>query len=251
MEICLILKTPPGKIFNRIAFFSFATILCCFLSPSYQVIDQIDLRNIFLAPFKLILYIPLLLLFFNFSWDSLAWLLWLSILLIWAIRAGYWLIKAPRSLKQLRWWITPLLALLLSIIWAAHFLLWLNFTLHKPELEKMADRVNVATSQKKALEFKPSQKIGTFEVVGVYRVYDVYDKSDSAQNNPEISPTTTNVTSIEIDGKWAHQGFVRDLSRKPGGFKAMFFSFAPGSNNGDQDIFYLGDGWYVFQNLFD
>jgi hypothetical protein len=250
VEISSRLKTPPGKIFNGIAFFSFATLLFCFLSPSYQMIDQLSIANIILAPAKLFLYSPLIILFslLDLSWDSLAWLLWFSILLIWAIRAGYCVIKVPRSLKQLPWWITPLLGWILSLIWATHLLLWLNFTIHKPELEKIADRVNVTTSQNKALEFKPSQKIGTFEVIGVYRVY---DKSDSAQNNPEIAPTTTNVTSIEIDGKWAHQGFVRDLSRKPGGFKAINFSFAPHSNNGDQEIFYLGDGWYVFQNLFD
>jgi hypothetical protein len=250
VEISLRLKTPPEKIFNSIAFFSFATLLFCFLSPSHQIIDPIDLTHIILAPVKLILYIPLNLLvsLLNFSWDSLAWLLWLSILLIWAIRAGYCLIKAPRSLKQLRWWITPLLALILSLIWATHILLWFNFTLHKPALEKLADRVKVASSQNKVLEFNPSQKIGMFEIFGVRRVY---DKSDSAGGNLEISPTTTNVTSIEINGNWAHQGFVRDLSRKPGGFKAITFSLAPGSNNGDQDIFYLGDGWYAFQNLFD
>lgn len=184
----------------------------------------------------------------DLSWDSLVWLLWFSILLIWASRAGYCLIKAPRSLKQFRWWITPLLAWILSLIWATHLLLWINFTLHKPELEKMTDRVNLATSQNKVVEFNQSQKIGMFEILGIYRVY---NKSDSSQNNPEIAPTTTNVTSIEIEGKWAHQGFVRDLSRKPGGFKAIYFSFAPGSNNGDQDFFYLGDGWYAFQNLFD
>ncbi|NJS11551.1 MAG: hypothetical protein HC789_14850 [Microcoleus sp. CSU_2_2] len=250
MEISSKLKAPPGKIFNSLAFFSFATMLFSFLSPSSQIIDPLDLSHILLAPVKFILYVLLNLLvsLLNFSWDSLAWFLWLSLLLIWAIRAGYCLIKAPQTLKQFRWWITPLLSLILSLIWATHLLLWLNFMLHKPALEKLADRVKVETSQNKVLEFNPSQKIGMFEILGVHRVY---DKSDSAGDYFEISPTTTNVTSIEIKGNWAHQGFVRDLSRKPGGFKAISLSFAPGSNNGDQDIFYLGDGWYAFQNLFD
>ena len=99
MEICSRLKTPPGKLFNGLAFFSFATVLCCLLSPSYQFIDQFSIANIILAPAKLILYSPLIILFslLDFSWDSLVWLLWFSILLIWAIRAGYCLIKAPRS----------------------------------------------------------------------------------------------------------------------------------------------------------
>lgn len=246
MKIISRLKGATGKIFNSLAFFCFATILCCFLSPSYQILDPIDLTNIILAPVKFIWYIPLILLssLSNLSWDSLAWLLWLSILLIWV----YSLINARLWLKQFRWWITPLLAWILSLIWATHLLLWINFTLYKPALEKLADRVKVATSQNKVLEFNPSQKIGIFEIIGVYRVY---DQSESAPDNLAISPTTTNVTSIEIEGKWAHQGFVRDLSRKAGGFKARNFSLAPGSNNGDQNIFYLGDGWYAFQNLFD
>ncbi|MEG4231393.1 hypothetical protein QUA40_04630 [Microcoleus sp. Pol11C3] len=246
MKIISRLKVSSGKIFNSIAFFSFATTLCCFLSPSYQILDPIDIINIILAPVKLILYLPLILLFSfsNWSWDSLAWLLWLSILLIWA----YSLINARLWLKQFRWWITPLLAWILSLIWATHLLLWFNFTLYKPALEKIADSVKVATSQNKVLEFNPSQKIGIFEILGVYRVY---DQSEPAPDNLAILPTTTNVTSIEIEGKWAHQGFVRDLSRKAGGFQAINFSFAPGSNNGDQNIFYLGDGWYAFQNLFD
>ncbi|MEG4110310.1 MULTISPECIES: hypothetical protein [unclassified Microcoleus] len=240
------LNVSTGKIWNSIAFFSFATILGCLLSPSYQILDPIDITKIILAPVKFILYIPLNFLssLSNFSWDSLAWLLWLSILLIWV----YSLSNARLRLKQFRWWIIPLLAGILSLTWATHLVLWLNFTLYKPELEKLADRVKFATSQNKVLEFNPSQKIGILEVLGVYRVY---DPSESAPNNLAISPTTTNITSIEIEGKWAHQGFVRDLSRKAGGFQAINFRLAPGSNNGDQNIFYLGEGWYAFQNLFD
>ncbi|HEY9632203.1 MAG TPA: hypothetical protein V6D14_02285 [Coleofasciculaceae cyanobacterium] len=41
------------------------------------------------------------------------------------------------------------------------------------------------------------------------------------------------------------------MSRKPGGFQANTFSLAPGSGTFSQEIFYLGDGWYAFQNIFD
>ncbi len=173
----------------------------------------------------------------------MAWLLWISIGLIWLVRAGYCLIKFPSSLKQFRWWIAPALVWIASLIWATHLLLGLNFTLHQSALEKFADRVNFETAQNQELPVKPSPRIGNFSIVGGYPISDL---NHSKSKPPEIS-----LTSLEIEGMWAHQGFVRDLSRQPGGFKAIDFSLAPGSNNGDQAIFYLGEGWYAFQNLFD
>lgn len=52
--------------------------------------------------------------------------------------------------------------------------------------------------------------------------------------------------SLIIEGIGVYQGFIRDTSRQANGFKAIEYSFAPGSHNGEQSMSYLGDGWYVF-----
>jgi hypothetical protein len=253
------LNAPIGRVFNSISFFSFATILCCLLSPSSQILDPINLETIIIAPVKFILYSLLLLLFSlgKLNWESLAWPLWISVLLIWVVRAGFCLIKTPCLITQFRWWFTPVLVWILSLIWATHLLLGFNFALHQAALEKLADRVKLEATQPqdslKDLQFNPSQKIGTFSVMGVYNVSawngSTRDRVPPDRFNP--SPKPSNVTSIEIEGNWAHQGFVRDLSGQPNAFEAVTFSLAPGSNTSDQEIFYLGDGWYAFQNLFD
>ena len=85
------------------------------------------------------------------------------------------------------------------------------------------------------IDFTPVKPMGTFSISGAFR-----------QSKTIASIETTSDHSL-----WAHEGFVRDLSRKPGGLKADTYSLAPYSNFGDQEIFYLRDGWYVFQNLFD
>jgi hypothetical protein len=117
----------------------------------------------------------------------------------------------------------------------------------------MDDQATQPQDSPKDFQFNPSQKIGTFSVTGAYNVLELngveLDRVPSDRSNP--LPKLSNITSIEIEGNWAHQGFVRDLSHQPNAFQASTFSLAPASNNGDQTIFYLGDGWYVFQNLFD
>ena len=96
-----------------------------------------------------------------------------------------------------------------------------------------SDRVIAEPSGK--IDFTPIKPMGTFSISGAFR-----------QSKIIASIETTSDHSL-----WTHEGFVRDLSRKPGGLKANTYSLVPYSNNGDQDIVYLGDGWYVFQNLLD
>ena len=122
---------------------------------------------------------------------------------------------------------------LLSILWATHIPLSVSVAFHKAAFEKLADQVMLEPSGKK--DFTPNQPMGIYSVSGLFR-----------QSKTIASIETTNEHSL-----WAHEGFVRDLSRKPGGFQANTFSLAPGSGTFSQEIFYLGDGWYAFQNIFD
>ncbi|HEY9605985.1 MAG TPA: hypothetical protein V6C85_30540 [Allocoleopsis sp.] len=160
-------------------------------------------------------------------------LLWLAIALVWILRA----FRVKKLLvwcwTRLNWGFAPMMLLVLSILWAAHIPLSINFALHKSGFERLADLAMAEPSGK--IDFTPNQPMGLFSISGAFR----------------LSPTIASIETTSEDSLWAHEGFVRDLSRKPGGLKANTYSLAPYSNNGDQDIFYLSDGWYVFQNLFD
>jgi hypothetical protein len=100
----------------------------------------------------------------------------------------------------------------LSILWATHIPLSVNFAFHKSGFEKLSDRVMAEPSGK--IDFTPVKPMGTFSISGEFR-----------QSKTIASIETTSDHSL-----WAHEGFVRDLSRKPGGLQANTYSLAPYSN---------------------
>lgn len=242
-----------GRILNGGAIVAFILGLVCCALPGLQVIINLTLPNVLLSPLYLLMGIHIGGLFWLVSLPMALWhrltgvpdpislengwtlvsavcmILWL--VLVWAWGCYIVFARKTSTWRLNRWkWLTPLLFGLLSLIWIGHIPLSLTFAYHKPGLEQLADRVMASPSEMQ--EFEPPRKLGIFDVYFVSR----------------HSPT---IASVAIEGNWAAQGFVRDLSRKPGGLVANTYSLAPASNNGDQELFYLGDGWYVFQNLFD
>jgi len=234
--------------FNIIVLVAFVLGLFCGSIPGLHIIRERNVVNVLLAPVYFLLDIHLDSLIGLFSVLSPrgkspityisaiffpCMLLWLVIVWSWVSRTIKKIRKSSAHVSQLSWWLAPIMLWVLSILWATHIPLSVNFALHKSGFEKLADRVMTAPSGK--IDFTPNQPMGIFSISGAFRQ----------------SKTIVSIETTSEHGLWAHEGFVRDLSRKPGGLKANTYSFAPDSNNGDQDIFYLGDGWYVFQNLFD
>lgn len=239
----------PRPIFNQMVFLAFALGLFCFSLPGLHNILEPNLFNVLVAPLYFLLFIHLMSLFgavsaFHPRGDSSmtyitviflpCMLLWLAIVWSWVI--GAILGERESSIwggQPLNRWFAPIMLWLLSILWATHIPLSVNFALHKSGFEKLADRVMAEPSGN--IDFTPTQPMGIFSISGAFRQ----------------SKTIASIETTSEHGLWAHEGFVRDLSRKPGGLQANTYSLAPYSNNGDQDIWYLGDGWYVFQNLLD
>lgn len=246
----------PGLVFNTMVVVAFVLGLFCYSMPGLHIMLKPSIVNVLLAPFYFFVLIHVM------SLVGLAELIgWLSTLgkadssitdvtaillpcmLLWFAIAWNWIIGtigtirvkklSVRGWQRLNRWFAPIMLLVLSILWATHIPLSVNFALHKSGFEKLCDRVMAEPSGK--IDFTPNQPMGRFSISGAFR-----------QSKSIASIETTSKHSL-----WAHEGFVRDLSRKPGGLKANTYSLAPYSNNGDQDIFYLDDGWYVFQNLFD
>jgi hypothetical protein len=162
-------------------------------------------------------------------------------MLLWLVLVWLWILDRLIPVEELsvqRWqrlkeWFAPIMLWVLSILWATHIPLSVNFALHKSGFEKLADRAMAEPSG--FIDFTPLKPMSIFFISGAFRQ----------------SKTIASIETTSEHGLWAHEGFVRDLSRKPGGLQANTYSLAPYSNNGDQDIMYLGDGWYVFQNLLD
>lgn len=236
-----------GSRFNIIVLVAFILGLFCGSIPGLYVIRERNIVNVLLAPLYLLLNIHL---------DSLIGLLsvfsprgkspityisaiFIPCMLLWLVIVWSWvsrtikIIKSSAHASRLSWWFAPMMLWVLSILWATHIPLSVNFALHKSGFEKLADRVMAEASGK--IDFTPNQPMGIFSISGAFRQ----------------SKTIASIETTSEHGLWAHEGFVRDLSRKPGGLNADTYSLAPYSNNGDQEIVYLGDGWYVFQNLFD
>lgn len=236
------------SIFNAIVVLAFALGLFCFSLPGLHNILESNLFHVLVAPLYFLLLIHLMSLFgvmsaFHPRGDSsLTYItvIFLPCMLLWLAIVWFWVIRAIGVREPLLWgeqplnaWFAPIMLWLLSILWATHIPLSVNFAFHKSGFEKLADRVMAAPSGK--IDFTPNQPMGIFSISGAFRQ----------------SQTIASIETTSEHGLWAHEGFVRDLSRKPGGLQANTYSLAPYSNHGDQDIWYLGDGWYVFQNLFD
>ncbi len=216
---------PPGKLINGLAIAAFLLSLYCCATPALQLLISTNLINLLLAP---VLFVFL---------THLGFMAWMS---IWVIVVWSWLICGIRYWKArhrqghwIRWWIAPALLWLLSILWVTRIPIAVSFTLHKIAFEQLADRVGA--QQKNWVDME--RQIGMFRVIGASKL---------TKGRPPLGEV-----AIVIEGIGAYQGFIRDPSRHPNKFKASTYSFAPGSNNGDQEIYYLGDGWYVFQNYFD
>ena len=238
----------PRPLLNAIVLLAFALGLFCFSLPGLHNILEPNLVNVLAAPLYFLLFIHLMSLFgllsaFPPRGDSfLTYItaIFVPCMLLWLAIAWFWVIRAIGVRESSVWgwqrsygWFAPIMLWLLSILWATHIPLSVNFAFHKSGFEKLADRVMAEPSGK--IDFTPTQPMGIFSISGAFRQ----------------SKTIASIETTSEHGLWAHEGFVRDLSRKPGGLQANTYSLAPYSNNGDQDIWYLGDGWYVFQNLFD
>ncbi len=238
---------------NGSAIVAFVLGLVCCALPGLQVVMDLTVRNVILSPLYLLMGIHIAGIYWlvliplgvihaltgvqdnfalgnGFTWVvATCMILWLGI--VWA-----WIGCAVFFRKNLIWrshrfrWFAPLLLGFLSLIWISHIPLSLTFAYHQPALEQLANRITASPAA--SLDYNPPQKLGIFDV----------------HHGSRLSAT---ITSIAIDSPWAAQGFVRDASRKPNGLTASTYSLAPGSNNGDQELFYLSDGWYLFQNLFD
>ncbi len=215
---------PPGIIINGLAITAFFISLYCCATPALQVVSSTTLINLLLAPVLFLLFTHLGLM----SWMSI----WVIVVWSWVICAiRYWNAR-HRQGHWVRLWIAPLLLWLLSILWITRIPIAVSFTLHKPALEQLAEQV--LAQQKEWVDM--NRNIGTFHVIGASKLLD---------------GGTPQGVSIRIKGIGFAQGFIRDSSRKANGFESATYSLAPGSNNGDQEIYYLRDGWYVFQNYFD
>lgn len=254
MHRAVVFAKQPGLVFNAMVVVAFVLGLFCYSIPGLHLVLKPSIVNLLLAPLYFLAFIHVATLIGLVSlmhWlstlgtaDSLITYvsaIFFPCMLLWLVLVWVWVLHDPVPVKELsvrRWqrfngWFAPILLWVLSILWATHMPLSVNFAFHKSGFEKLADRVMAESSGK--IDFTPVKPMGIFFISGAFR-----------QSKTIASIETTSEHSL-----WAHEGFVRDLSRKPGGVKANTYSLAPDSNNGDQDIFYLGDGWYVFQNLFD
>lgn len=240
-----------GLALNVLAIVAFSLGLICIALPGLQMILDLSLRNLVFAPLYFLVGIHIGGIFWLvvLPVEAIRWLTGNTVepmngftaivavcLILWLAIVWGWVVYAVVALKTSLWrfnrlrWLPPLLLGLLSLLWISHIPLSLTLTYHKPAFNQLVEPVMASPSGRQ--EFTPARKLGVFEVKGVYR-------------------ESKTIASIEIDSNWVAQGFVRDLSGQPDGLAANTYSLAPGSNPGDQELFYLGDGWYVFQNLFD
>ncbi|MFK8183192.1 MAG: hypothetical protein AB8B99_07440 [Phormidesmis sp.] len=275
------LKHPPSSFQNKLALLAFFWMLLQLCSPgSLQMLPaETNWQTLLTSPLSGLYYIHVAsilppLAFFGilgtvFSGDitlgeiasftviylfnPLAVWLWLGMFWSWLLKAISALIQSSFNIGSLlkqwrnpRWWIVPSLALCLCGLWATKLPVKAAFALSQPALEKVAD----ATLANGAQTDQGLPQAGIYSVLGTYRLADNYFQVDPAYP-AEPTAEFEKMVSIEILGVWAHQGFVRDLSRKSGGFEPDTFSLATNSNNHDQELFYLWDGWYIFQNYLD
>ncbi|MEM9092372.1 MAG: hypothetical protein AAGC93_27030 [Cyanobacteria bacterium P01_F01_bin.53] len=121
-----------------------------------------------------------------------------------------------------------------------------SFQLAKPTLEQVADEAIAPPDG--VLHLSKSKQAGPFSIVGAYRL----DKDLTWGNTSEALSTDASKqsASIEILGFWVHQGFMRDRSQPISQNESRSFNLVSGSS-GTDEVFYLGDGWYAFQNYLD
>lgn len=285
------LLKPPGRFSNGLAIAATVLTFLSLLTPgSIQVIPaESSFKTLLAMPLHLLLYSHLGGLFgisafaslpgavaeavtageLRQLWNDYLLVVW-SLLppIIWMVLSWNWLLRGaiqlvaklrafknnPRPMRFLtsRWLTAPLLAIALYGLWFTQLPLKANFAFHKGTLERIADEAIAAPNG--TLEFAPAQSVGPVQIEIAHRLPLSNDgPADWGKRSGmyEKKALEQSVVSIPIRGFWAHQGYVRDLSRQPGEIEAHTFSFEQNSNNGDQEIFYLWDGWYAFQNLLD
>lgn len=237
---------------NGGAIVAFALGLVCCALPNLQVMIELTIFNVVFAPFYLLIGIHIAGIYWLVSLpfglihaltgtqddlslnNGFTWVV-IICMVLWLIIVWAWIGYTVFARKLAAWhsnryrWLAPLLLGLLSLLWISHIPLSLTFAYHKPGLEQLANQV-MADSLKKQ-EFIPPLKLGVFD-------------AHSALRESEA------IVAIIIDSNWAVEGFIRDSSRRPGGLAAGVYGLASGST-GKDELFYLGDGWYVLQNLFD
>lgn len=285
------LLTPPGRWSNGWAIAAAVLTFLSLLTPgSIQVIPEANNFKMLLAmPLHLLLYSHLgglfgITAFASFpvavaaaavagelrsllsdyllmGWGLLPPMIWMLLSWNWFLRGAVQLAAklrapkdSPRPMRFLtrRWLTAPLLAIALYGLWFTQLPLKANFALHKGTLERIADAAIAAPSG--TIEFNPAKSVGPVQIEIAHRLPRGHDGPldwGKAEDIYEKKAREQSVTSIPIRGFWAHQGYVRDLSRQPDEIEAITFSFEQNSNNGDQEIYYLWDGWYAFQNLLD
>ncbi|HEY9597688.1 MAG TPA: hypothetical protein V6D33_08470, partial [Cyanophyceae cyanobacterium] len=144
----------PGLFINGLAIIAFFISLYCCTTPALQILPSQSLPNLLLAPLQFILFIH----FGLMSWMSI----WVIVIWSWMIRAIYLASKSNRRGHLIRWWLAPILLGLLLILWMSHIPLAINFAVHKPAFEKLADWVEAQPSTWVDVE----QKIGNFQMIG-------------------------------------------------------------------------------------
>lgn len=189
--------------------------------------------------------------------------LWLFVALNWLRGIAHFIARLfangaaalrPRTrFSWARWAVAPALILVLHLLWSTQLPMKVVFAMQKPALEEIADQAIAAPSGE--VIFKKNQMAGLAEAFATYRLplsNDPQAWEESEQAQYEKKAAEKSVTSILIHTGWVQAGYVRDLSRKPGELTETLFRLAPESKfNNNQALYYLGDGWYAYQNAID
>lgn len=247
------LFTTPSRTLNQLALLAFGLGLVCLLLPGSQILAPVTPLNLLISPLGglawlqitglwSVLMLPRILLH-SLHWlltghvvamvtdflPALTLMLWLGLVWVWGV--GFFLGLCRRNRIRWRdWLVVPLLFSLLALLSASQIPAYLSFRLHQPWLEAMVNQPVVTATNPQA--FDPPRLVGLYQITMVFR------------------PIPT-LISILVESPWTYQGFVWDRAGPLGRLEASHYSLAPGSNNGDQVLVYLHDGWYLFQNLLD
>lgn len=281
------INRPPNRWEARLTLLAFVWMLLQLCSPgSIQMIPEVSLSTVLrsplsglihihvmsvLAPFFLVQFIGALLftIFQSSSADvfslleafvyqfanifvALLWLLvfwsWLLKLIALCFRHSFrWQTRLPHW-RSPRWWMVPVLALTLCGLWSTRLPLKVAFQFAKPTLNQVADAA--IASPNGVLQLPPLKQAGPFAIIGAYRLDENLGWGSAEPSTDASDDISERSASIEIPGFWVHQGFMRDFSQPEGRHESQSFGLVSGSS-GTDEVFYLGDGWYAFQNYLD
>lgn len=233
-------------ILNCLAIVAFVLGIFCCMMPGLQVLPNDRGLGIILAPLQFIgdlhlgVLLSIVIILSPFTYPLGLFLLYNS---LWLIALWGWLVvrihsrwhhhRRKQPLEKTPAWLIPLLASGLCLLWMTHLPLSISLTFHRPQLAALVEQVRTSPTGK--LEFSIPQQVGLYSVRAVFR----------------ISDRVSSIVLNEKQSLWAYAGFAYEADPQTGTLDPRQKSLAPGSNNGDQDLLYLGEGWYAFQNLFD